>query len=398
MNNEHRSVFISYVTPDRERVVPFADFIATLNIDVWVDYRKIKPGQNWEYEIRRGLNKATIIIVFLSNNSINRRGYAQKEIRIALENYEENLISDIYIIPVLLDDDTVLPTQLKDFQFVRASDQDCYEKLKDAVAHQLSVLGEQIETSAEHAAIKWTTTTHKDLRDGIPGYECEFQIFNFYSDRYPLIGDVTAYVRGAILKHMMEFREAAFEQEPQRFNFGQDRYYRISSIDAACSPPKIVGRVLSLSYSINYFRAMAAHPNLVFETFCFILDPVFLIRRLDSVFKDQEQALQLISELVRAQLLTERTSDEIEGESYLLDAEWVNDATESWDDFRCFTFQEKGIEFLFAPYQVAAYVFGPHSAFVPYEALVSLLKEEFRSSLELESLYYAKLRAAGEYP
>lgn len=396
MESERCSVFISYVSPDRERVIPFADFIAALDVDVWIDFRKIKPGQNWDYEIRRGLDRATIIVIFLSNNSVNRRGYAQREIRVALEKAEEKLISDIYIIPVLLDNEVVFPEQLKDLQFVRASDQDCQEKLRDALAHQLKFLGEQIQTSTENADVKWTKTTFKDARDGIPGYESEFQLLNFYSSRYPLIADATAFIRGVILKHIMAFRETIFEQDLQSFNFGQDRYYRTSSIDAYCTVPKVTGRVLSLSYSIHFYRARAAHPNLIFETFCLVLDPLFLIPSLDMLFEDDSGALQVITKLVRDELLSKPTSNEPDREAYVLDSEYINEGTKSWDDFRCFTFQENGIEFLFAPYQVAAYACGPQFAFVKYEHLVLLLKEEFRSALELDSIYYAQLRASGQ--
>jgi hypothetical protein len=40
----------------------------------------------------------------VSKNSVDRRGYIQKELRLALEKYREKLVDDIFLIPVMLDD------------------------------------------------------------------------------------------------------------------------------------------------------------------------------------------------------------------------------------------------------------------------------------------------------
>jgi hypothetical protein len=69
-----------------------------------MDYKRVKAGQHWDFEIRRALDKAAIIVVFISNNSIDRRGYVQREIKLALEKAEEKLIGDIYELSLNLGD------------------------------------------------------------------------------------------------------------------------------------------------------------------------------------------------------------------------------------------------------------------------------------------------------
>ena len=69
-----------------------------------MDKRRLKGGQNWDFEIKRALQKATVIVVFLSSNSVDRRGYAQREIKAALDQAGDKLIDDIYLIPVMLDE------------------------------------------------------------------------------------------------------------------------------------------------------------------------------------------------------------------------------------------------------------------------------------------------------
>ncbi|WP_277982275.1 toll/interleukin-1 receptor domain-containing protein [Sphingomonas faeni] len=102
-NDEQPLIFFSYASPDRERVMPYYAFLADRGLNVWIDHKKLLGGQQWDYELRKALDRAAIIIMFVSDNSVNRRGYVQREIRLALTKIEEKLISDIYIIPVLLD-------------------------------------------------------------------------------------------------------------------------------------------------------------------------------------------------------------------------------------------------------------------------------------------------------
>ena len=101
--DEQNLVFLSYASPDRDRVFEFCDDLSRRGFNVWMDKRRIKGGQNWDFEINRALQKAVVIVVFLSTNSVNRRGYAQREIKIALDQARDRLIDDIYLIPVILD-------------------------------------------------------------------------------------------------------------------------------------------------------------------------------------------------------------------------------------------------------------------------------------------------------
>jgi hypothetical protein len=74
MPDDAQTVFLSYASPDRDRVGPYADALESHGFNVWVDYKRLKAGQNWNFEIRRELEKAAVIVVFISNNSVDRRG------------------------------------------------------------------------------------------------------------------------------------------------------------------------------------------------------------------------------------------------------------------------------------------------------------------------------------
>ena len=89
MPDEAPSIFLSYASPDRDRVMQYADGLESHGFNVWIDYNRLKAGQHWDFEIRRELDKAAIIVVFISNNSVIRRDYVQCEIKLALDKAEE---------------------------------------------------------------------------------------------------------------------------------------------------------------------------------------------------------------------------------------------------------------------------------------------------------------------
>ena len=62
MTEDSSSIFISYASPDRERVLEYFDWLKKNGFNVWMDCRSIKAGQNWDFEIKRGLDKATFIL------------------------------------------------------------------------------------------------------------------------------------------------------------------------------------------------------------------------------------------------------------------------------------------------------------------------------------------------
>jgi hypothetical protein len=373
-------IFISYASPDRDRVVPYYDALKARGYDVWMDFRRLKPGQNWDFEIKRALNRAVLIIVFVSNNSTDRRGYVQREIKIALDRAMEKLAGDIYLIPVLLDDEASIPDELKQIHIVHASDTDCVEKIEDAIRHQLQQLGANVAEAQGRSKVRWSSSSYRDNWDGLPGYEAEFKLLHFSSDQYPETGEVTEIIRGTLLSQVAEQRFAKFYQNSERYNFGQQRFSRTNTWEAFPAEPKIVGKVLSLQYSVHWYSCGAAHPNMGFLPFCFLLEPVIQIGELASLFVDRASSLEAVQNSVRQKLLSPSGNSE---NSSCLQEEWVQRGTDDWGCFRRFVFDEDGLQISFAPYEVAAYASGPQIVKLPYAEFKTLLVPWFRNALEV---------------
>ncbi|MCW2410861.1 MULTISPECIES: TIR domain-containing protein [unclassified Sphingobium] len=380
-------IFLSYSSPDRDRVFAWHDWLSGKGFDTWMDKRRIKGGQNWDFEIKRALQKAAIVIVFLSANSVDRRGYAQREIRSALDHSRDKLIDDIYLIPVMLDE-VPIPPELESIHIIRPADGDAFELVADAITAQLERLGAEIARIQGESELRWSMTTHRDSWDGLPGYETSFELPYFQSEVYPQINEITQRLKGWLVGQTMQQRLVKFEQSPAVHNFGQSRFFRKNTWDASCGEPKLKERVLTVAYTVWWYYAGAAHPNSCFRTFSFMLDPLIELGSAASLFVDASKALPVIQHSVRAHFLSNKTDENERSGCNEFSREWVIRGTEGWEDFQNFVFSESGIEFLFPPYAIASYAEGPQTALVPYGSLTKLLHPHIVSALGVEYLDY----------
>jgi hypothetical protein len=111
-------VFLCHASQDKPVVRDLYKRLASESwIDPWLDEEKLLPGQDWDLEIEKAVEASDAVVVCLSNRSVTKEGYVQKELRkvldIALEKPEEM----IFIIPLRLDD-CELPRRLRSWHYV----------------------------------------------------------------------------------------------------------------------------------------------------------------------------------------------------------------------------------------------------------------------------------------
>lgn len=368
--------------------MPIYQWLLAEGYNVWIDSEKLKPGQSWDFEIKRALDKSTFFVAVISKASYDRRGYLQREIKIALDKLNEKLVDDIFIVPILLDDDVQIPDHLKSIQAIKVSHPQWQERVRDAFDSQIAKLGGDRTKAQEKGNITWTSSKINESWEGLPGYEIEVQLFDFYSKEFPKAIEIGQYIRGQLLECVFRERSVKFDKPSEYLNFGKDKFLRTNTFDAHCGEPIIKGKVLSVPYSIHTYGAGAAHGIYGFLTFAFLLDPVFLIERLESIFEDSDKALSLLQSKVREFLCNVIVGASEDDEVSRLDTEWIGRGTESWDDFRSFVFHADDLEILFGAYHVTCFADGPQSAKIPYSTILHLMKPEYLNALELEHLKY----------
>jgi hypothetical protein len=117
-------VFISYANEDAGRVEVLCNRLKADGFAPWRDKEMILPGQEWKLEIRRAMKASGArgaILLCLSDVSVRKRGFVQKEIQSALELREEEPEGSISVIPVLLDNVEV-PESLSELHHAKLFD------------------------------------------------------------------------------------------------------------------------------------------------------------------------------------------------------------------------------------------------------------------------------------
>src|SRR4051812_48260387 len=99
-----RKIFISYCREDESVAVELYDFLKKSGFSPWMDKFHLLPGQDWDSAINAALKRSDFITLLLSKNSTHKRGYVQREFKLALDFCLNKLDSDILIIPVKLDE------------------------------------------------------------------------------------------------------------------------------------------------------------------------------------------------------------------------------------------------------------------------------------------------------
>jgi formylglycine-generating enzyme required for sulfatase activity len=129
-------------------------------LDVWLDEEKLLPGQDWDYEIDRALDKSDAVIVTLSTGSVSKEGYVQKELRFALDIALEKPEGTIFILPVRLDD-CERPRRLRPIQgidyFPPESRALAYARLRQSLELRAQALGILTGTKLKPEAVKTPT-------------------------------------------------------------------------------------------------------------------------------------------------------------------------------------------------------------------------------------------------
>jgi CheY-like chemotaxis protein len=129
-------VFISYARENRGIAEDLYEKLSAAGYHPWMDTKDLLPGELWEDRISDVIEKSTFFLACLSNESVNKRGMVQKELRKGLEVLQNFTNKDIYFIPLRLHDVPV-PDQLRSFQWVNMFEEDGWDKLVKAIRYGL---------------------------------------------------------------------------------------------------------------------------------------------------------------------------------------------------------------------------------------------------------------------
>jgi hypothetical protein len=98
-------IFLCHASEDKAQVrAVYHRLRAIAGFEPWLDEEDLLPGQDWTREIPRALQTSDFILVFFSRLSVAKHGYVQREMKLALDAFQELPEGTIHTIPVRLDD------------------------------------------------------------------------------------------------------------------------------------------------------------------------------------------------------------------------------------------------------------------------------------------------------
>ena len=125
-------IFVSYAREDQLAVGGLVHFLRAAGYDVWFDKDRLHAGQDWKLVIESEIARADLLIICLSPHSVNKTGFVQKEMRLALEQMELRPASQVYIIPVSLGE-CEIPKALDRWHVLALEEPDARQRLLLAI-------------------------------------------------------------------------------------------------------------------------------------------------------------------------------------------------------------------------------------------------------------------------
>lgn len=124
--------FICHASEDAGVATDVANALLRRRFPVWLDRLCILPGQDWEQTITEGVDSSHAIVVLISKNSVDKTGFLQNEIRLALAQATRRPEGAVFILPVLVDG-TPPPSSFKRWQWVRMEDDGWLEDIESSL-------------------------------------------------------------------------------------------------------------------------------------------------------------------------------------------------------------------------------------------------------------------------
>lgn len=192
------SIFLCHSSGDKPAVRELYDRLSKGGFAPWFDAVKLLPSQDWRTEIGKAVRKSDVVLVCLSNHSLVKEGFVQKEIKMVLDLADEKPPETIFIIPVKLEP-CEMPERLSQWQWVNYSEPEGYERLVQALAVRAAQLD---SPSSAPPTLGRTTRSRMVLQEIRHRVECfnaldqaEFTYTEFHTAQAALVGKSESHPR-----------------------------------------------------------------------------------------------------------------------------------------------------------------------------------------------------------
>lgn len=182
-------IFLCHSSADKPQVRQLHDLLLKNGAAPWLDAEQLLPGQDWNLEINKALDDSDVILVCLSKGSVDKEGYVQREVRIALDRALEMPEGRIFLIPVRLEE-CELPSRLRTYQYVDLFAENGVEKLiKSLNIRARQVKAVQLSSDHDQASRIKKPATEKKSKTRKPSGNTTINIHGDVNGGNIIVGD-----------------------------------------------------------------------------------------------------------------------------------------------------------------------------------------------------------------
>ncbi|GCA92694.1 SUMF1/EgtB/PvdO family nonheme iron enzyme [Microcystis aeruginosa] len=145
MKKSEIQIFLAHASEDKPAVLALHERLKQAGYKPWLDKKDLIPGQNWRSVIPKAIADSQLFIACLSQRSIAKQGFVQREFKMALNQYADRPPNSIYLIPLRLDECEIPDLRqeeyglnLRDLHWLDYWEEDGFEQLERAITHQFN--------------------------------------------------------------------------------------------------------------------------------------------------------------------------------------------------------------------------------------------------------------------
>ncbi len=150
MKKSEIQIFLAHASEDKPAVLALHERLKQAGYKPWLDKKDLIPGQNWRSVIPKAIADSQLFIACLSQRSISKQGFVQREFKMALNQYADRPPNSIYLIPLRLDECDIPDLRqeeyglnLRDLHWLDYWEEDGFEQLERAITYQFKLEPEE---------------------------------------------------------------------------------------------------------------------------------------------------------------------------------------------------------------------------------------------------------------
>lgn len=113
-----KTVFVSYAREDVQHARRLVVELRRLGYEPWFDEADLVAGEDWRSRIREEIARTDFFVALISKHALNKRGFVQKETKLALDALDECPLGQIFLIPILLDESKPLNPRFNELNWL----------------------------------------------------------------------------------------------------------------------------------------------------------------------------------------------------------------------------------------------------------------------------------------